>query len=1127
MSKKSSLFVVITLLILVTTVLSACGGATTPAATTAPTTAPAPASKLAVGIVLPTKDEPRWVQDETRFKDALKAAGYDVEILFSQGDSAKEKANVETLITKGVKVLIICPQDGTAAAAAANAARAAGVKVISYDRLIRDTDAVDYYVTFDSIAVGAQQAQYLVDKASGKGNPLFLYAGAASDNNAFVFFEGAWGVLQPKIADGTFVIKNSSEAVGLQGKATLSRDEQAKIIGQVTTNWDFNTAKNLAEANLTAAGAADKGNVFILAPNDGTARAIADAFAADKDVKSYLVTGQDAEKASVQYIIDGKQSMTVFKDVRTLVKDAISAAVALLGNQAPAAKGSYNNGKVDVPAIQSAVVSVDKGNVKSALIESGYYQASDFTGLGAAPAPSGKLAVGIVLPTKDEPRWVQDETRFKDALKAAGYDVEILFSQGDSAKEKANVETLITKGVKVLIICPQDGTAAAAAANAARAAGVKVISYDRLIRDTDAVDYYVTFDSIAVGAQQAQYLVDKASGKGNPLFLYAGAASDNNAFVFFEGAWGVLQPKIADGTFVIKNSSEAVGLQGKATLSRDEQAKIIGQVTTNWDFNTAKNLAEANLTAAGAADKGNVFILAPNDGTARAIADAFAADKDVKSYLVTGQDAEKASVQYIIDGKQSMTVFKDVRTLVKDAISAAVALLGNQAPAAKGSYNNGKVDVPAIQSAVVSVDKGNVKSALIESGYYQASDFTGLDAAAAPPSEVSGKVEVFSWWTGGGEAAGLDAMIKVFKAQNPKVEFINAAVAGGAGTNARAVLASRLQAGDPPDSWQGHAGQELIGTYVAGKQIQPLNDLYKAEGWLDVMPATLIPLISEGDSIYSVPVNIHRANVLWYNVKVLADNKIAVPTTLDEWFTAMDALKAAGVQPLALGEQWTKMHLLETVLLGTLGADKYNGLWTGATDWAGADVAAALANYAKVLSYANTDSASLSWQDASQLVVNGDAAFNVMGDWAEGYFRELGKKPMTDYGWAATPGTGGIFQFLSDSFVLAVGAPDSAAATAWLKIAGSKAGQEAFNPVKGSICARTDCDKGLFGDYLQSAMQDWASNTVVGSLTHGVVANDSWKSEIDTALGLYIADSKADTFQAALAAACKASGPCK
>lgn len=338
-------------------------------------------SKVDIGIVLPTKDEPRWVQDETRFKDALKSTDYSVEILFSQGSSAKEKENVDALIAKGIKVLIITPQDGDAAAAAVEAAKKEGIKVISYDRLITNTDAVDYYVTFDSIAVGKAQAQYLVDNAKSAGSPLYLYAGAASDNNAFLFFEGAWTVLQPKIADGTFVIKNSSEAVALQSKATLTREEMSKIIGQVTTNWDFNEAKNKAEAHLTSAAAADKGDVFILAPNDGTARAIADAFKADSAIKSFLVTGQDAEKASVQYIIDGKQSMTVFKDVRTLVKDSISMAVALLKKSTPETTGSYDNGKIDVKAKQTEVIVVDGKNVKAALVDSGYYAAGDFTGL--------------------------------------------------------------------------------------------------------------------------------------------------------------------------------------------------------------------------------------------------------------------------------------------------------------------------------------------------------------------------------------------------------------------------------------------------------------------------------------------------------------------------------------------------------------------------------------------------------------------------------------------------------------------------------------------------------------------------------------------------------------------------
>ncbi len=348
-------------------------------------------------------------------------------------------------------------------------------------------------------------------------------------------------------------------------------------------------------------------------------------------------------------------------------------------------------------------------------------------GEAAAGGAAVSGSVGIVLPTKDEPRWIQDETRFNDALSAAGYDVEILFSQASSAKEKENVESLITKGIQVLIICPQDATAAAAAAEEARDAGVKVISYDRLIRDTDAVDYYVTFDSIAVGEAQGQYLVDHATGTGNPLYLYAGAATDNNAFLFFEGAWNVLQPKIADGTFYIVNSSEAVALQDKATLTRDEMGKIIGQVTTNWDFDDAKSLAEANLTVATAADKGDVFILAPNDGTARAIADAFAADSDVTSYVVTGQDAEEASVQYIIDGKQSMTVLKDVRTLVDDAINAAVAYLSGGTPSETTTYNNGVIDVPAKPSAIIAVDQSNLVSAIIDSGYWPASDFTGLE----------------------------------------------------------------------------------------------------------------------------------------------------------------------------------------------------------------------------------------------------------------------------------------------------------------------------------------------------------------------------------------------------------------
>jgi glucose/mannose transport system substrate-binding protein len=378
-------------------------------------------------------------------------------------------------------------------------------------------------------------------------------------------------------------------------------------------------------------------------------------------------------------------------------------------------------------------------------------------------------------------------------------------------------------------------------------------------------------------------------------------------------------------------------------------------------------------------------------------------------------------------------------------------------------------------------------------------------------------------------------MVEVFNQMYPEIEFENAAVAGGAGTNARAVLATRLSAGDPPDSWQAHAGQEIIGTYVAADQVAPLDDFFEEQGFNEVLPEALLPLISEDGSPYSVPVNIHRSNVMWYNPQVLEDAGVtAVPTTYEEFFAACDLISGAGLDCLALGPQWTAMHLFENVLLGTLGVEAYNGLWTGDTDWNSAEVTQAIDNFTRTLEYANSDHASLSdWQPAAMLVVNGDAAFNIMGDWAYGYFANpapngLALTPHEDFEWAPPPGTDGVFMFLADSFVLPANTDNEEATNAWLTVAASKEGQEAFNPLKGSICARTDCDPSLFSEYSQGAAEDWASDEVVGSLTHGVVASDAWKTEIDTALGLFVADpTGVEDFQQALAEACVSNGPCQ
>jgi glucose/mannose transport system substrate-binding protein len=401
-------------------------------------------------------------------------------------------------------------------------------------------------------------------------------------------------------------------------------------------------------------------------------------------------------------------------------------------------------------------------------------------------------------------------------------------------------------------------------------------------------------------------------------------------------------------------------------------------------------------------------------------------------------------------------------------------------------------------------------------------------APTGTAAALTGELEIFSWWTTGGEAAGLQAIYDLYPAMCPgDVEIVNATVAGGAGFQARQVLTTRMLGGDPPGSFQVHMGHELIDTWVTtDSYMEPLDFLFTQEGWADVFPEGVVDIISYEGKPYSVPVNIHRANVLWYNQSVFEDNNLEPPTTFDEFVEVADALEAAGITPLALGdvEVWSSTHLMETVLLGSLGADDYKGLWTGEVDWAGADVTQALENFKMMLGYVNSDHSSLSWDQANDLVIQGDAAMTIMGDWANADYQA---KNFEDYGWAPPPGTSGSYQALSDTFGLPADAPNSDAVKCWLKLVGSKEGQEAFNPLKGSICARTDCDKDLFNPYLQSAMDDWSKDEIVPSLAHGAAASQGWVTEINDAVTAFIADENVGTFQSRLAEACVNAGVCE
>ena len=219
------------------------------------------------------------------------------------------------------------------------------------------------------------------------------------------------------------------------------------------------------------------------------------------------------------------------------------------------------------------------------------------------------------------------------------------------------------------------------------------------------------------------------------------------------------------------------------------------------------------------------------------------------------------------------------------------------------------------------------------------------------------------------------------------------------------------------------------------------------------------------------------------------------------------------------------VHLLESVLLGSLGTDAYNALFKPGADWGSPEVTKALESFKTIMTYAGDPQDD--WQPAAKQVADGEAAFNIMGDWAYGYFHNppdggLGKKSKTDFDWAPSPGTEGTYLWLSDSFTLPKGAKNRDGALAWLKVAASKEGQDAFNPKKGSIPARKDADQSLYTDYLADALKDWSSNKLAGSIQHGVSVNQPWLASITEAVGLFIGSKDVAALQKGLADAATA-----
>ncbi|MBU0831396.1 MAG: sugar-binding protein [Alphaproteobacteria bacterium] len=325
-----------------------------------------------------------------------------------------------------------------------------------------------------------------------------------------------------------------------------------------------------------------------------------------------------------------------------------------------------------------------------------------------------KGMVGISMPTKTSTRWISDGETMEKLFQDAGYTPDLQFADDDIPNQLAQIENMVTKGAKVLVIGAIDGTTLSDILQKAADAGVKVIAYDRLIRDSSNVDYYATFDNFQVGVLQATSLVDGLKAKfpdTKPwnVELFGGSPDDNNAFFFYDGAMSVLQPLIDSGDIVIKSGQQGMDQVG----------------TLRWDGTVAQARMENLLSSTYTEDKLH-GALSPYDGLSIGILSALKGvgygSGDMAMPVVTGQDAELPSIKSMLADEQYSTVFKDTRELAKVAVSMVEAIMEGKEPEINDNetYNNGVKVVPSYLLKPVALDKSNAKDVLVGAGYYTA-----------------------------------------------------------------------------------------------------------------------------------------------------------------------------------------------------------------------------------------------------------------------------------------------------------------------------------------------------------------------------------------------------------------------
>jgi glucose/mannose transport system substrate-binding protein len=382
-------------------------------------------------------------------------------------------------------------------------------------------------------------------------------------------------------------------------------------------------------------------------------------------------------------------------------------------------------------------------------------------------------------------------------------------------------------------------------------------------------------------------------------------------------------------------------------------------------------------------------------------------------------------------------------------------------------------------------------------------------------SKDTKQLEIVSWWTSGSEAAALNTLLAAFRQANPGVEPVNAAVAGGAGSQAIVELAKRLRSGNPPDVWQTFTGKSVQG-YAERGSVRDVSSVLTGDVSAAMQP-TIRQSLNHGGKPYGVPTGAHRSNVLWFNTGLLKKAGVTPPAgdyTLATFLSDLQKVKASGATALCLGgkDPFTTAELFENTLLSTIGTAGWKDMTNDRLDWRSAQVRTALRSFGAMLTYADPDASGLTWDAATKKLAAGGCAFESMNDSAYGELISDGAREGTDFGAAAFPGTGGSFLAVVDVFVAATKAENAKNALAFLGGISNPATQVAFNKAKGSVPVLRNVDVSSLPAYQQQSSKALWSSPVLLSVAHGEAMSPAFEEGFYDAVSTYVRTRSADAF---------------